>query len=390
MQSEPAASALRKMPQSLVAAILVSMILCLALDALTYGTNDVLFFQSYNAKAARDGAVALYRDGAHLVAYHPEWVVPMAFPPGMLNLWAAVQHAEGATGIPFRFWFRLLTTIAYLISIVLVWRLVSTEAAIYYALCPAAILISGFHGNADPMVVAALLASIYAAENRGRAALSGVLFGLAFSIKLWPLFLVPAFLLGLRTWRARIWFSVSAAAAAAVLALPHILADPKFIISVIMRHRPVSGFWGFSAIRPSYLGIGVPITFGAITVAAVYLRRRKMSLMYMAGSSILLFLVLAPSFGIQYLRWILPFCFLFGRPVTLGVYAATSVFLAFRYTSWSDGLPWYFADAPRVHTGWVNDLAGHLGAACWLTLGIAAVACLNLAAEKNSSRERRS
>ena len=63
---------LKWMPKPMMAALIISALLCLSLALLTYGTNDVLFFQSYAAKAAHDGTAALYRDGANLVAYHPK------------------------------------------------------------------------------------------------------------------------------------------------------------------------------------------------------------------------------------------------------------------------------------------------------------------------------
>jgi hypothetical protein len=296
---------MKHMPRSLLISLLISATLCLALASLTYGTNDVLFFQSYVVKAAHDGTAALYRDGANLVAYHPNYIEPMAHPPAMLTLWAAVQSLEQVTGVPFRFWFRLLTTIAYLTSVVLVWQLSTAKAAMYYALCPAAIMISGFHGNSDPLIVAMLLASVYAVECKDRPKLAGVLYGIALSIKVWPLFLVLAFMLGLKTWRTRLYFGGLALATVVVLALPHILADPRLIITTVMGYRSrVICDWGLSR-WSSYVRIGVPVTFAAIAIAVVYLRKRQASLTCMIGSSILVFLVLTPGFGVQYLAWIL-------------------------------------------------------------------------------------
>jgi len=91
----------------------------------------------------------------------------------------------------------------------------------------------------------------------------------------------------------------------------------------------------------------------------------------MIGSSIILFLVLTPGFGVQYLAWILPFCFLFGGQATNVVYAASSVFLAVIYTYWSDGIPWYFADALRQHSGY--EVVVYFAAVCWVALAISAV-----------------
>jgi hypothetical protein len=234
-------------------------------------------------------------------------------------------------------------------------------------------MIAGFHGNSDPLIVALLLASVYAAECKDRSALSGVLYGMALSIKVWPLFLVLAFMLGLKTWRARLSFGALALATAATLAFPHILAGPKLIISTVFGYRSISGWWGLSLL-PSYVRIGVPFTFTAIAIAVVYLRKRNASLSYMVGSSIIVFLVLTPGFGVQYLAWILPFCFLFGDQVTCAVYATSSVFLAVIYTYWSGGIPWYFADSLRQHSGF--EVVFCFAAVCWVTLVASAVMSL--------------
>jgi len=363
---------LRSMPLPLMAALILSAILCLALASMTYGTNDIAFFQSYVAKAAHDGTAALYRSGASLVAYHPDYVEPMAHPPAMLTLWTGIQYVENLSGIPFRFWFRLLTTIAFLASAVFVWKLATSKAAIYYALCPAAIMIAGFHGNSDPLIVALLLASVYAAERKGRAALSGVLYGMALSIKVWPLFLVLAFGLGLKTWRDRLYFGAAALASVTTLAFPHILAGPWLIISTVLGYRSrILCDWGLSR-WPLYVRIGVPVAFTAIAIAVVYLRRRHSSLSCMAASSIIIFLILTPGFGVQYLAWILPFCFLFGGRVTSAVYAASSAFVAVIYTHLSDGIPWYFADALRQHSG--SKIVMFFAGLCWIVLAISAAA----------------
>jgi len=367
----PAKQSIRSMPLTLWAALIISGVLCLTLASLTYGTNDILFFQSYTVKAAHNGTAALYRDGASLVAYHPEWVEPMAHPPAMLTLWAAVQHLQDVSGMPFRFWFRLLTITAYLASTVLLWQLATAKAAIYYALCPAAIMISAFHGNSDPLIVALLLASIFTAEYKGRPAISGLLYGMALSIKVWPLFLALAFMLSLKTWRDRLYFGGLAALAVAALAFPHILADPRLIVATVLGYRSrILCEWGLSR-WPLYARAGAPFAFAAVAAAAVYLHKRNASLTRMVGSSILVFLVLTPGFGVQYLAWILPFCFLFGSRVTGAIYAASSIFVAVIYTYWSGGIPWYFADALTQHSG--SEVVLFFAGGCWITLAISAV-----------------
>jgi hypothetical protein len=82
---------LMSMPKPMMAAMIISASLCLALTLLTYGTNDVLFFQAYAVKAAHDGTAALYRDGASPRAFHTKWVESAAaLPPAMLTFCTAI------------------------------------------------------------------------------------------------------------------------------------------------------------------------------------------------------------------------------------------------------------------------------------------------------------
>ena len=358
-------------PRSLMLALAVSALICLALAALTYGSNDVVYFQSYVVKASHEGIDALYRDGANLIAFHPDFVAPMTNPPALLGLLAGIQRFQDLSGLPFRFWFRLLTTIANLVSALLVWRIVSLRAAVAYALCPTAIMIAGFHGHPDPLVVALLLASVYFAE-RNSAIPAGLLFGIACSIRVWPLFVGLAFLLGMQTWRSRLRFCGSGAVVAAVLALPY-APHLRAAVANILRYHGASGAWGLSQL-PFYVPIGVPFTFTAIALSLVYLRRRGARLSFMVGFSMLLFLVLTPGFSVQYLAWLSPFYFLFGNRPAIALYITASVFLAAVYTQWSGGIPWYFADSLIHHSGWLA--VGYSAAVCWLTLAISAFLAL--------------
>jgi hypothetical protein len=177
----------------------------------------------------------------------------------------------------------------------------------------------------------------------------------------------------LESWRARLRFCISAAGVAAALTFPYLFGDSKAILSNLLGYHGSAGMWGLSQ-RPWYARVGVPVTFSAIAGLVVYLRVRHASLIYMIGSSILLFLVLTPGFSVQYLAWILPFCFLFGSQVGGAVYATSSVFLAIVYTYWSGGVPWYFADSLIPHAG--SGLVGYSAALCWMTLAISIVSAI--------------
>jgi hypothetical protein len=89
------------------------------------------------------------------------------------------------------------------------------------------------------------------------------------------------------------------------------------------------------------------------------------------GWAFLVFLILTPGFGLQYLSWLVgPGLFL--GVVGFGLYTvAASVFLFRVYTYWSGGFPWYFANSQVRGQWWGVDQTLDM-ALWWLLVGWAA------------------
>src|SRR5438105_11628659 len=140
-----------------IAAAMIALAIGLMLASLTYGTNDILTFKSFPVKASSAGVAALYRDGAPLVEFHPEMNGFMNHPPGMVHFLHTLLWVEQHTGVPFRVWFRILTMLAHVLTSVALYLILGARAATVFVLCPAAIMVAGFHGNSDPIVVVFLI-----------------------------------------------------------------------------------------------------------------------------------------------------------------------------------------------------------------------------------------
>ncbi len=353
---------------------LLAAIIAVAIGAFlattTYGTNDILFFKSYAVKAQRVGVAPLYRDGANLVEFHTDWVEQMAHPPGAIHLWEATEWVEERTGVPFRVWFRLLTTLAHVLTAVALYRMLGGQLATYFVLCPAAILLAGFHGNSDPLVVALLIWAVYCAEKRYPVFWTVLLFAAACSIKVWPLFLVPAFVLCLSDWRRRIVFLASVPAAWFVLGAPYTFQFPMLILKTVFGYRSAGHWWGFAATVPGYDLFGTALTFAGVGAISVYLHRKGVRLYGVVGGAIAVFVVFTPGFGVNYLAWILPFCLLLPWRLIVGIFVSSSALLLVAYTHWSGGFPWYFADLlrPGAALSWAVI---YTSTVCWITLLIA-------------------
>jgi hypothetical protein len=96
--------------------------------------------------------------------------------------------------------------------------------------------------------------------------------------------------------------------------------------------------------------------------------RSGANLYRIVGACIALFLVLTPGFGIQYLEWILPFSFVFGRSYAMVIYGSASLFLFSMYTRLSGGFPWYFADMFRPDAAKMTLLISWETTVCWIVL----------------------
>jgi len=341
----------------------------LMLASFTYGTNDILFFKSYAVKAGSSGVAALYSEGAPLVEFHPEWNEQMAHPPGIIHVWRATLWVEQHTGIPFRFWFRLLTMLAHVLTAVAVYRLLGVRAATAFVLCPAAIMIAGFHGNSDPIVIALLIWAVLGTETGWRPSWTGLLFAAACSVKVWPLFLIPAFCLYLSNWRQRAAFLATAGAAGMVFGAPYTFQFPMLIAKTVFGYRSTGGWWGFAGTVAGYEQFGTALSFTAVLLMSLYLHRAGLRLYEVVGGAIAVFLVFTPGFGVQYLAWMFPFCFVLGWRFVAGFYAVSTALLYSAYTHWSGGLPWYFADLlrPGAAQSWTVVYAA---TACWIVLVI--------------------
>ena len=57
-------------------------------------------------------------------------------------------------------------------------------------LCPTSIMISGFHGNTDPLMIALLLLSVYLIEADAPSWIAGATMGLATNVKVVPVSIV--------------------------------------------------------------------------------------------------------------------------------------------------------------------------------------------------------
>ncbi len=345
----------------------------LALD--TYGTNDVYAWERFAHWSALFGS-GLYS-------------IDLAFnhPPSMIHVLAAMTWFAKTTGISFPFWLRLPAILADTASLWVVYRLFAARlnevsvrwALLLLAVSPTLILVSGFHGNTDPVVIFFLLLAVYCIQQRSPDWAPGAAVGAAMCIKILPLIVLPVFFFYLSGLRRRVVFLASAAAVMIVCWSPYLFRDPLPIFHQVIGYQSIYGHWGLTWLvcqlpffrdswHDAFQHYGAYVVLATITVAAFLINRRsdKPTLYAQTGAAFFFFLAVANGFGVQYLAWLVPWTIGLGIIPVAFFTLASGAFLFVVYNWWSGGFPWYLADS-----NYVGDFAGHLDyplTLCWISV----------------------
>lgn len=391
-----------------IAAAVLALALKTVIALTTYGTNDVMTWERDLAKVESRGAAALYQEGISYVS--ADGVVyadqPFIHPPFMLTALRAWDFLARVSGLPLRFWLRFTSSIADVISLLLAARLLKflpranqpLFELLAMALCPVSVVISGFHGNTDPVMIAFVLLSIYLIESDRSLWAAGAAMGMALNIKIVPVIFIPAVLLYLPAMRARLRYLTSLAAVFVLGALPYLLGEPLAIAKTMLAYNSKPGLWGFSLFsvlsrggRLSWLfreygAAGKFLVLAAILClsVAVNVRHNKPPLFVQCGAIAFLFLFLTPGFAMQYLAWLVPWVLALGIWPTLFFYAAAGTFMLIVYNDWCGGFPWYLANV--LTRPWEVRHA-LLGLFCWVAVvAILAIYANRLFAARSDER----
>jgi Glycosyltransferase family 87 len=281
------------------------------------------------------------------------------FLPLMPYVFALEQHL----GLSWQLASKIVPVLADLVTTVLLGRLATGADArrvpLLYALCPVAILVTGWHGQVEPVALALGLGGLLLAR-RHRAVGSGLLLGLAVATKTWPVLLV----LGpLRETPVRRWWRLLLPAGAALVALlatiPMFLHDSlRAAVPVLANYRSYTGTWGWSGILHYYGRIGggyagpgvekvqhVGTVLTLVAVAAVVAVFWRDGAVPLTAAVLLAFLIVTSGFGQQYLLWPVPFVLLLRRRTGLVFLVLASLYAVLAYEpqrpqAISDLMPW--------------------------------------------------
>lgn len=344
-------------------AAVVALIAKLVIAWNTFGTNDVLVFYLFGRTIAEGGLGAMYRttilfNHPPLTAYYLQSIYELQRLPALENL-----------GLTFPFLVRLPGILADFIVVAVLVDLgrraprfrVPTWALILFALSPVSLMVSGYHGNTDPVMVMFLVLAAYFCA-RDQAALSGVFFALSVQVKIIPLLLFPFFFFFWFHRRSFLRFALPAAMVSLALWFQPLFQFPALFIKNVLSYSSYWGIWGISYLfRLSGWQPFAEVSFFDLSpaqnlvinlckiliIAAVLLlawRHRKADsreLWDTIGFAWLVFFAFAPGICTQYLIWLAPFILILSPSFYAWLTASSSIFAFVFYDTISRGLPWF-------------------------------------------------
>jgi hypothetical protein len=330
------------------------------------GTNDVPSWYQYAESIAANGLAETYRN------------VQLFNHPPLIGLYAMqAWRWSGEDLWTFAHLIKIPGLVGEALTLWALWRFAGPKASAAYAWLPAAILISGFHGNTDCLYAALVLVAVIAFD-RQRYFLAGLLLAATLNVKLVPLVLLPLVLIGPPNRKAFLRLTAGLAIGAAPFVVPALAAGPAIYRNMVVYNSNPDN-WGLLAIlnqcaevsvlsklatatRDAYVAAGRYVVLAAVTGVALLSKfRSSRSMAEQAALGAALFLLLTPGFGVQYVIFVTPLLCLVDVPEALRWGWVSGLFIGVVY--------WTFLVA-AAHTTSVFDTkfpfrAWVIGLAAW-------------------------
>ncbi len=359
----------------IIAAALVALLFKLVIAFNTFGTNDVVTFYEFGKALNENGLEWTY---CHSSSFN--------HPPLTAYFLRAIYQLHhrpfcGENGIAFPFLLRLPGILADFVTVLALLAFPKrgrqfffpTWALTLFALSPVSFMVSGFHGNTDPvMVMLLVLAAVFLTH--GKPIWCGLFLALACQIKIIPLLLLPIFFLFWLARRRALVFALPFLFALLLLWAEPLLKFPLLFVKNVLFYGSFWGIWGITYwFRLTNLPMFKMVTFYHLLPAQIYVvtilkiiivgavlligwRRRQLNERALLNSIAyvwIVFFIFAPGVGAQYMVWLAPFILILSPALFAWLVATSSLFLFFFYNVTAHGLPWYLAISTNaLNTVW--------------------------------------
>lgn len=308
----------------------------------TAGAADITVWRDFLMHVKQCG-VCVYETGGLMQHSRGTRLNPFNHPPFIIHFLRFVDFVSTITAIRFETAFRLITSIVDIASAVVVYKLLRRDGffrpAVFllYLLAPATIMISGYHGNTDTVMIFFVLLAALLIE---KPIAAGAAFGMALNIKIVPIIFVPVFLFYLT--KNRRLFVAAAAATFLIASVPYFFESPVVVTREVLGYRGISGRWGWTLALFATMGpgevfewatrIGAYLLLGIVTYYAFRMNRgAKPPIYFQLGFTAFLFLAFTPAWGTNYMPWLDPFAIVLGFAPSLLYYLASGSLLSYLY-----------------------------------------------------------
>src|SRR5437879_86394 len=226
----------------IIALALVALTLKLAIAYNTIGTNDAVFFYGFAKVLSQYGLEWTYQHSHHfnhppLTAYYLQGIYALT-----------EQRWCQDIGVHFPFLLRLPGILADFLVVLVLLRMAKTDLQIptwalaLFALSPVSLMVSGFHGNTDPVMVLLLVCAVWMCL-RNRPVLAGLFFALSCQIKIVPLLFLPAFVFFWLSQNRSRGFLISGAVTTCLLWLELLINFPGLFVKDVLAYGSYWGIW---------------------------------------------------------------------------------------------------------------------------------------------------
>ena len=367
----------------LVVALLV-LIPKLVIAALTYGTQDILTWTLFAKGVAERGPTGIYSINfapiEHTIYNHPP----------LIGWYLQLTNLLSRAGIPLRFTIRAVSSAADMVSALLSFEILrrrtslrrATSSGVLIGASPVLFLISGYHGNTDPLFVMFALLGAYLIVDRDQPLPGGAALALAISVKIVPVIVLPTLAVYLLRRRRDLLvrgFVGFAVVFLVIWTVPVITQWPGLQHNVLGYAGIPARQWGLVELNSQHpvawltaflIGPGrTLIVLVAGGLPAVLVWRHPAYAIEGVCFSLVVFLALSPAFGVQYLAWTVAAAYIldFGLATVYNLLAG--LFLFSVYYSWNGGLHWAGLARGRLFT----PAEVTIGLIVWVVLIVIAV-----------------
>ena len=358
----------------IIALALIATTLKLAIAFNTIGTNDAVTFYGFAKVLNEHGLQWQYEHSRYfnhppLTAYFLRGIFLLTEQPFVQDL-----------GIHFPFLLRLPGILADFLTVLVLLQfrkvgvVIATWALALFAISPVSLMVSGFHGNTDSVMVFFLICAVWMCL-RNHPGFAGLFFALSCQVKIAPLLLLPAFVLFWWSQNRGRNFLVAGAVTTCVMWAQPLFTFPIVFAKNVLAYGSYWGMWGITYLiratgvqefsRVSFFDLSpvqtfimtalkVGIIFAVVWIAWQNRSSTGQAFLDSLAYAWLVFFICAPGVCPQYLVWLAPFILILSPSFYTALLISSSIFLFVFYNVTSGGLPWSVAiSTDETRESWI-------------------------------------